>query len=235
MRARQRHFNPGSAGAVLALDSRFIFGLSDAAQISTWTDRSGRGNNATNSGSPRPTLQPNQAAGYPSVKFDGVGNFMIFTGISAGTDHTSIAVLKLAPNLTNGFRFGGVLGGDANNIAPIFVSGQDVANMNVGYTVTTGGAAVVAINASTDPWRVCATNRNGTSVNTFVSSQPETTQTLPANSSANIVHLGRRGVSSPLYYNSYVSSVAIFAPRPSASVYARIRHLFAYSFKIPCS
>lgn len=234
MHRRARHLNPGSAGAVLALDSRFIFGLSDAAQISTWTDRSGRGNNATNSSSPRPTLQPNQAAGYPSVKFDGVGNFMIFTGISAGTDHTSIAVLKLAPN-PGAFQFGGVLGGDANNVAPLFVSSNNINSMSVGYTVTTGAAAVVAINASTNPWRVCATNRNGTSVNTFVSSQPETTQTLPANSSANIVNLGRRGLSSSLYYNSYISSVVIFSPRPSASVYARIRHSFAFAFKIPCS
>lgn len=233
MGRRQRHLNPGSAGAVLALDSRFNFNISEINRVDAWIDRSGRGNNATSSSSVRPTLELNQQAGYPSVKFSGL-NFMVFTGISAGTDHTSIAVLKLAPNLTNGFRFGGVLGGDANNIAPIFVSGQDVANMNVGYTVTTGGASVVSINASTNPWRVCATNRNGTSVNTFVSSQPETTQTMPANSSANIVNLGRRGLSSSLYYNSYISSVVVFAPRPSASVYARIRHLLAYSFKISC-
>jgi hypothetical protein len=233
MRARQRHFNPGSAGAVLALDSRFNFNISEINRVDAWIDRSGRGNNATSSSSVRPTLELNQQAGYPSVKFSGL-NFMVFTGISAGTDHTSIAVLKLAPN-PGSFQFGGVLGGDANNVAPLFVSSNNITSMNVGYTVTTGGAAVVAINASTNPWRVCATNRNGTSVNTFVSSQPETTQTLPANSSANIVNLGRRAAPAALYYNSYVSSVVVFAPRPSASVYARIRHLFAYSFKIPCS
>jgi len=233
MHRRARHLNPGSAGAVLALDSRFDFNISEINRVDAWLDRSGRENNATSSSSVRPILELNQQAGYPSVKFNGL-NFMVFTGISAGTDHTSIAVLKLAPN-PGSFQFGGVLGGDANNVAPLFVSSNNINSMSVGYTVTTGAAAVVAINASTNPWRVCATNRNGTSVNTFVSSQPETNQTLPANSSANIVNLGRRGLSSSLYYNSYISSVVIFSPRPSASVYARIRHSFAFAFKIPCS
>lgn len=233
MHRRARHLNPGNTGAILALDSRFNFNISEINRVDAWIDRSGRGNNATSSSSVRPILELNQQAGYPSVKFDGL-NFMVFTGISAGTDHTSIAVLKLAPN-PGAFQFGGVLGGDANNVAPLFVSSNNINSMSVGYTVTTGGASVVAINASTNPWRVCATNRNGTSVNTFVSSQPETTQTLPANSSANIVNLGRRGLSSSLYYNSYISSVVIFSPRPSASVYARIRHSFAFAFKIPCS
>lgn len=234
MRARQRHFNPGSAGAVLALDSRFIFGVDNANPVSTWTDRSGFNNNATASTVNRPNLETNQQGGQPSVKFNGTSNVMGFTGISAGVEHTSITVLKLAPNF-GPFNFGGVLGGNTNSIAPIYVYGNNIASINMGYTISTGGASST-FNASSEPWRICATSRNGASVNIFVSNQNEISATLPANTSAFIVNLGARTTgASPLYYNSYVSAAIMFAPRPSASVYARIRHLLAYSFKIPCS
>lgn len=71
MGRRVRHLNPGNAGAVLALDSRFITGLSDGGLVSTWVDRSGSGNNANGSGTSRPTYETNEQAGCAVVRFDG--------------------------------------------------------------------------------------------------------------------------------------------------------------------
>lgn len=76
-----RHLNPGNAGAVLALDSRFINGLSDGDPVSTWADRSGQGNNATGSGSARPTFQISEQGGNPAIRFDGNDDIIEYTGL----------------------------------------------------------------------------------------------------------------------------------------------------------
>jgi hypothetical protein len=62
----------GINDCVLWLDAAQITGLSDGAQVSTWTDMSGAGNNATrDSGSTAsyPQYKPNQLNGKPVVRF----------------------------------------------------------------------------------------------------------------------------------------------------------------------
>jgi hypothetical protein len=74
---RARHLNPSHAGASLVLDSRYITGLSDGDAISTWSDRSGNANDATSTGTVRPTYKAAIQGGQPVVRFDGVDDYLL--------------------------------------------------------------------------------------------------------------------------------------------------------------
>ena len=70
MRARHRHFQFKSAGAVLSLDARYVHGTSDAANLETWSDRSGNANNGTRTGGSIPTYRASEINGTPAIRFD---------------------------------------------------------------------------------------------------------------------------------------------------------------------
>ncbi|MCB0397003.1 MAG: T9SS type A sorting domain-containing protein [Flavobacteriales bacterium] len=65
-----------SASNVLWLDANYL-GLSNNNPVSTWTDRSGNANNATQAGSLRPLFQTNRVNGKPTIKFDGTDDYML--------------------------------------------------------------------------------------------------------------------------------------------------------------
>lgn len=80
MRARQRHLNQRFAGAGLVFDSRFI-NQSDNTAVSTWSDRSGNGWDATQGASAlRPTFIENELNGNPVVRFDGSDDVLTVSG-----------------------------------------------------------------------------------------------------------------------------------------------------------
>jgi autotransporter-associated beta strand protein len=73
---------PVTTGLKLHLDASQLTGLSDGATVTTWTDMSGLGNNATASGSAA-TYQTGVLNGLPVVRFNGDGNASFnFAGIS---------------------------------------------------------------------------------------------------------------------------------------------------------
>jgi len=97
MRARHRHFNPASAGATLALDSRFGFAQADGSAVATWDDRTPINNDATQgTAANRPTFETGEVGGNPCVRFDGSNDFLSFPtsnfGYTAGD--TVVAVIK---------------------------------------------------------------------------------------------------------------------------------------------
>lgn len=104
MRARQRHLNPSGAGATLVLDARFISGLNDGDAVSTWTDRSGAGNNATQGTALNRPLYRTGANGInrnPAVFFDGSNDFL--SSAVAPAAATKVSVIAVAQsNLVDG-------------------------------------------------------------------------------------------------------------------------------------
>ncbi len=64
------------AGLVLWLKADAITGLSDGDPITTWVDQSGEGNDATATGTTRPSYQTNELNGLPVARFDGVSDVM---------------------------------------------------------------------------------------------------------------------------------------------------------------
>lgn len=103
MHRRARHLNPGSAGAVLALDSRFITGLSDGDPVSTWDNRNVSGVDATASGSQRPTFKTAQIGGQSVLRFNGSTNLMdIVNGFDSisGTENWSLIFVIKPENIS---------------------------------------------------------------------------------------------------------------------------------------
>jgi hypothetical protein len=78
---------PDVAGLVVWLDASSITGLADGDPITTWTDRSGKGNHATASGTARPLYKTNIQNGRSIARFDGLNDTMTVAGL--GTDEFS--------------------------------------------------------------------------------------------------------------------------------------------------
>lgn len=77
----------------LAAD-RGINGVGDGARITTWADQSGQGNDATQSGDPRPLYQTGRLNGLPGVEFDGVDASMALAGsLFSGDANVTIAIV----------------------------------------------------------------------------------------------------------------------------------------------
>ncbi len=84
-------FNPLSiTGCKLWLKADSLV-LNDGDAVSTWTDSSGTGSNATASTTARPTYKTNIQYGLPIVRFDGVANIMsIASGLPTAQPDTMI-------------------------------------------------------------------------------------------------------------------------------------------------
>lgn len=70
------------------------FATADGTAMPTWTDTSGGGFNATQSGSARPTKQT--VGGRACLRFDGVDDYMVFPDLTALSDFTAVLVVKSA-------------------------------------------------------------------------------------------------------------------------------------------
>lgn len=124
MRARQRHF-PFSAKATnasLALFSPAITGKSNNDLIDSWSDISGEANNATGTGTQRPTYKTNSLRGWPVVSFNGSSN--VLTGgkiANISTTNTFIGVGKMTE------------GGSLKNIGVFFETINGATNYFTAY------------------------------------------------------------------------------------------------------
>lgn len=112
MHRRARHLNQRDAGAILVLDSRRIYGLSDGSSISQWNDVSRSGANATQSTSTiRPIYKTAIQGGQPVVRFNVANNYLATTvtssfgfifciaNISSNTqDYAGILTARTSPN-----------------------------------------------------------------------------------------------------------------------------------------
>jgi hypothetical protein len=83
MRARHRHLNQRHAGAGIVLDARYI-NQADNTAVSTWSDRSGNGFDASQSTpANQPTFQTAEIGGNPIVSFDGSNDNLTMSGAVA--------------------------------------------------------------------------------------------------------------------------------------------------------
>ncbi len=106
MRARQRHLNPASAAATIALDARFITGLNNNDAVTTWSTRTSNGRNATqSSASLKPTYLTAQQGGNPVVNFN-LDYMTESTGVGGSTANFS-AIIAFKSFNYNGNAGGG--------------------------------------------------------------------------------------------------------------------------------
>ena len=243
MHRRARHLNPGSAGAVLALDSRFITGLSDGDPVSTWSDRSGSGNDATATSADRPTFKIGIRAGNSAVRFS--GSNVMAGGLNASTSAMTVITAWVEDSASS--QFDGIIVGHNN-------SGDDFSSIN-GFILTaddtgpTGptrfawGLQNTFLRPGTptiEPWNILSAYRSGVNGNLSVNGfQIGSTASLTSGSgtSTNYVLGGRylSGVSSSFRLHGDVGVMSWFAKALENPLRRRLEHAAAFAFKIPCS
>jgi hypothetical protein len=113
----EEEFDPSSIAGLLAWYKADSLSLNDGDPVSTWTDSSGSGNDATEASGARPLYQTNELNGLPVVQFDGVDDQMVSSLSMATKPFTAFAVVKFAtfvneatilgPNASGGLQWRG--------------------------------------------------------------------------------------------------------------------------------
>lgn len=135
----------GAGTNQLWLDANQL-GLSNGALVSTWTDKSGKGFNATSTSTYRPTFKTNQFNGLPAVQFDGVDDRIRTGAISAlSTNKISSFTVFSSDATTTGvlFRYAYATGGGSSYYSE-FIYGQY-------YNNSTNTLTHIVRNSNTSP------------------------------------------------------------------------------------
>ncbi len=228
MSRRQRHINPGAAGAVLALDSRFMGGLTTSS-VDVWPDRTSNGNNAEQ---PTVALQPEYQlaaqGGQPSIRFDGINDLMSLTGAIPVDEYTFIGLVKKATAASSMVPVASLGGGLAQQPYLSFSNGQIFIVGSEGYKTNANG--------SFTGWSVISIDIAGTAGAGFKFWLGGVDQALSAfSASATATELDSIGANSLGFSSGSVSSASVFDSVLNDSTRKRMEQCIAFSFKLPCS
>lgn len=247
MRARHRHFNPRSMGAGLVLDARYI-DQADNTAVSTWSDRSGNGWDATQaSGALQPTLQTAEFGGQNIVRFDGsndrftangaigilnnVGGATLLSAVKYNSVSTNQSLFGMATalgntratlnfNSTNGYGTGGRRL-DSNSF-------QSVASNLGGVSTTRTLLQTAVLSFSSAELNLFLDGISAASSTSF--------QTAGNTSSTNatIVTIAS-STGGAEYFAGDVGTIVAFALALNGGQRKRVEHAAAFSFKIACN
>jgi len=242
MRARHRHLNPGSAGAVLALDSRFISGLNDGDAVATWEDRTNSNNDATQSTSGnRPSYQTAEQGGCPAVYFD--NDFM--TG-ALSSSNLNMAVIAVWRESNQADIYDGLIaayngtGNDFDNVNAWLLSAKDSDVLVARFAWGLNSSFVRASSTTTEPWEVLTVARasNVASIDVNGVQIASTSSLTTSSGTTNQYVLGARFISGSVdaaYALEGWVGMMTFIPADNRALLRRLEHAAAFSFKIACS
>jgi hypothetical protein len=240
MRARQRHFNAGSAGAAASYDARFL-SLNNNDAVDSWTDRSANGRNATQSTSTKkPTFKTGITGGSPAISFDG-GDGLVTSTYSATPSFAIICAFSASANglvYERGTNY--TVAGDHY----LYTTTNDTA-----YAIGAGpfSATASAKNYSSNwglgsTWRIVSHQIDGTSathqlvVNGSSVSLTNVVSNDPGAGSYSLaLNIGSRNNATSLGITGNLGAFHHFSPICNAEMRRRIEQSIAYSFKIACS
>jgi hypothetical protein len=241
MRARHRHLNFKDAGAVIHVDSRFISGLSNNDEVTSWTNRAAANNAGAISGVATPNYITGGLAGQPTVRFANNDVLRFASAPASFSAATIICTAKPISVLSNENNI--LYYGNSQDFSPNFnwigvgkqfsVSKWVSGNYNnptersitstSNYDTTTQIATGITNDAGTNRLFLCG-SADGTAVST----------TININASA-LPIMGRRGGVGVGYLNADVYSVVLLPSAVTASQRKRLEHSSAFSFKISCN
>jgi hypothetical protein len=244
MRARHRHFNPRDAEALVALDSRYGFTLSDGDPVSTWEDRTNNNNDATQTSTARPTYETRELGGQPVITFDGSNDQMSVATLSTAITSNALTLLTVSNKFaagTSANEFSRVISlsngaaQDFNNTNSLLI---DQTQGNTGDLQVFRNSASVTINAGDyAATYIYSTVLDGTAVTSRSNStgtQTGATSATPLN--ANRLTIG--GVpfaSNDSRMNGNIPMVTIIRAVVTNALRKRLEHAAAFSFKIACN
>jgi hypothetical protein len=238
MRGRQRHLNPRDAGASLALDSRFIVGISDGAAITAVSDRAG--NTATVTSGSGVTYETGSINGEPAIQFAPAGGFKFRAPVSVTSNAlTILAVSAKTENAAGvdddfsrawGLSNGG--GDDYNNTngvtayytgAPslnVYRNSADIASRSIAYAVP----------------HISAFRLSGTSVTWSLNGSATAGTTSATALNADEIGIGGQLSSATnSRLNGFIAQVILIPLAVADALRKRLEHAAALSFKIPCN
>ena len=227
MRARHRHFNPKDAGAIAAYDARFISGLSDGDNVSTWVSRTGSNDAAQATVGKQPNYETNEINGQPVVNFTPANSDEFEINISVPSSATVVAVQRRSTTGIRTINFGTTtsnvyaLWWDTDNV--IYLSWSTGA-FNTFSPAQTGTGA-----------RIITSTKNGTtSSQVYLNGATFRAAIAPAASSGSFTRIGRSGVAGA-YSNGAMGSACLIDAFVSDGLRKRLEHAAAFSFKIACN
>lgn len=242
MRARHRHFNPKSAGASLALDTRYI-NESDNTTIQTWPDRSGNGRDATQATSTnRATFRSAIQGGNGILRFD--GNDRYNASFVTGTEYSLYVVCKRTASNSNAFSNTTLVvsAGVASNTNGSSRRYQLIySDSSGGIFETTANATSPAAIARNDNWNIHSISApigSGT-MRYYLNGGSEATANVSALAGVTTgtvrMTVGATSWNNDLYFNGDMGTVVTYEAAHSAAFRKRLEHAAAFSFKISCN
>ena len=220
MRARHRHFNPKAAGAVAAYDARFISGLSDGDNVSTWASRTGTNDATQATTGKQPNYETNEINGQPVVNFTPANSDELEINI---TVPSSFFVVKVFHRNSSGINSIGLGGGRYDS----WWFTDNVTYTYPGGTFNTHGTANTSTGNFIDSWQKNGTTssqvwRNGAAVGA---------NQTPAVSGSSFTAIGRISTS---YNNGKIGYISL-VDQANTPLRKRLEHAAAFSFKIACN
>jgi hypothetical protein len=238
MRARQRHLNPRAAGATVVFDARYITGLSDGTNVSSWADRSGNANNATTA-SNFPTYETNEQGGNPVVRFTKASSQRLICGSSTFSGSGAKFVMVAYKSTTTGTYVNAAAGqSGALNLGGWFAV-QVRTQAVTGDPYIAGYSADTQNNKSTpdNAWKIGTGAYNGTTLYTRKSGLQIDAVNRTMNTNNSVFRIGHDDQNGTLveFWGGDIAYIAAGAISYSASLLRRLEHAMGLSFKIACS
>ena len=172
MHRRSRHLNPKAAGALIALDARFL-SLSGGASISSWTNRTGTNNLDQATAANQPTFQTAVQGGSPVVRFDASNDFFSIGGSLNFKDKLTF-ITTLKNNITGNITILAKESGDVDFV--LWGSlGIGLSQSGVKWLINEGATSPTAWQIISATWNGSNTAtifRNASQVNTSAGRQP---------------------------------------------------------------
>jgi hypothetical protein len=258
MHRRNRHYNPGNAGASVYVDARYIKGATDNTRMLTWSpnkwlDRSGNDNHVvgTNDGARDPIYIANSANinGQPVVRHivPTFGNITSTYGSKSFTvTQNSLTVIVLASNAA-GNNTSALVSFNANGVSDQATTGWralshgdngtlswlEFLKDGTRYFETTGGGTAVSNITKNQPY-VLTSILNNTSVLQYIDTRLIQSKTISAGSTLNSteVWFGRNTVEGGnSRWGGDFGCITIFKSVITDALRQRVSQSFAFKFK----
>jgi hypothetical protein len=243
MRARHRHFSYRAAGASIALDTRYIHGVSDGTTVETWSDRSGNARDATQAtAGNRATYKTAIQGGNGILRFDGTDLYN--ATFVTGTAYSLYVIFKRSGSSGNVFgnitfvAAAGIASNSAANARRYQVTYSDASGNTFNNTSNTSAAINIARNDNWNIHSVTAPIGSGTARYLLNEASEATADvsTLAGVTSGSVrMTVGATSWDNTFPFNGDMGLLAAYETAHEAPLRHRLNHHAAFSFKISCN
>jgi hypothetical protein len=238
MRARQRHLNPKAAGSSVVFDSRYITGLSDGSNVSSWADRSGNANDATTA-SNYPTYETDGQGGNPVVRFVRASSQRLVCGSSTFSGSGAKFVMVAYKSTLTGTYSSAAAGQSGTANVGGWFALQARTEVVTGDPYLAGVAADTQNNKSSpdNAWKVGTGAYNGTTLYTRKNAAEIDSVARTMNTNNSVFRIGHDDGAGTLqeFWGGDIAYIAAGAITYSVPLLRRLEHAMGFSFKIACS